>query len=77
MVLEASNAAFGLNALGGSLSVEMKNGFNYQGAELEVMGGTFGRTMGSAQYGRQIDNVGVYVAMSRAGSGHVGAERSL
>jgi iron complex outermembrane recepter protein len=64
MVLEGSNPAFGLNALGGSLSVELKNGFNYQGAELEVLGGSFGRIMGSLQYGRQIDNVGVYVAMT-------------
>src|SRR5688500_11781423 len=31
MVLESSNAAFGLNALGGSLSVELKNGFTWQG----------------------------------------------
>ena len=50
MVLEGSNPAFGLNALGGSLSVELKNGFNYQGAELEVLGGSFGRIMGSLQY---------------------------
>jgi iron complex outermembrane recepter protein len=64
MVLEGSNPAFGLNALGGSLSVELKNGFNYQGAEVEVLGGSFGRITGSLQYGRQIDNVGVYVAMT-------------
>jgi iron complex outermembrane receptor protein len=62
MVLEGSNPAFGLNALGGSLSVELKNGFTYQGTELEVLGGSFGRIMGSAQFGKQVDNVGVYVA---------------
>ena len=64
MVLEGSNPAFGLNALGGSISVEMKNGFNYQGAEMELMGGSFGRINGSLQYGRQIDNVGVYAAVT-------------
>ena len=64
MVLEGSNPAFGLNALGGSISVEMKNGFNYQGAEMELMGGSFGRINGSLQYGRRIDNVGVYAAVS-------------
>ena len=64
MVLEGSNPAFGLNALGGSISVEMKNGFNYRGAEMELMGGSFGRINGSLQYGRQIDNVGVYAAVT-------------
>ena len=54
MVLEGSNPAFGLNALGGSISVEMKNGFNYQGAEMELMGGSFGRINSSLQYGRRI-----------------------
>jgi iron complex outermembrane receptor protein len=63
-VLEGSNPAFGLNALGGSLSVELKNGFTWQGAELEVLGGSFGRVMGSAQFGKQIDNVALYVALS-------------
>ena len=38
-----SNPIFGLNALGGAISIEMKNGFNYQGRELELMGGSFGR----------------------------------
>src|SRR5262245_56756042 len=32
ITLEGSNPAFGLNALGGSIAIEMKNGFNYQGA---------------------------------------------
>jgi outer membrane receptor protein involved in Fe transport len=64
MVLEGSNPAFGLNALGGSLSVELKNGFNYQGAEMEVYGGSFGRVAGSFQFGKQIDNTAVYLALS-------------
>jgi iron complex outermembrane receptor protein len=35
------NPVFGLNAIGGALSIQMKNGFTYQGAEFEVMGGSF------------------------------------
>ena len=31
-----SNPIFGLNALGGAISIEMKNGFNYQGSEAEI-----------------------------------------
>jgi outer membrane receptor protein involved in Fe transport len=64
MVLESSNAAFGLNALGGSLSVELKNGFTWQGAELEALGGSHGRIAGSLQYGKQIENFATYVAVS-------------
>jgi outer membrane receptor protein involved in Fe transport len=64
MVLEGANPAFGLNAIGGSLSVELKNGFTWQGAEAELLGGSFGRVMGSLQFGKQIDNVAVYFALS-------------
>ncbi|MGY3468991.1 outer membrane receptor for Fe3+-dicitrate [Bradyrhizobium sp. LM6.11] len=51
-----NNPAFGLNALGGAIDLQMKNGFNYQGAEIDVMGGSFGRIQGSAQWGKQVDN---------------------
>ena len=38
-----NNPAYGLNALGGAVTVQMKDGFNYHGAEVDVMGGSFGR----------------------------------
>jgi outer membrane receptor protein involved in Fe transport len=58
-----NNPAFGLNALGGAVVVQMKDGFSYQGAELNTMGGSFGRVQGSAQWGKQIDNYAVYGAL--------------
>jgi outer membrane receptor protein involved in Fe transport len=58
-----NNPAFGLNALGGAVNVQMKNGFGYQGAEINTMGGSFGRIQSSAQYGKQIDNFSVYGAL--------------
>ena len=58
-----NNPAFGLNALGGAVNVLMKDGFNYQGAEINTMGGSFGRIQSSAQYGKQIDNWSVYGAL--------------
>ena len=58
-----NNPAFGLNALGGAVNVQMKNGFNYHGAEINTMGGSFGRIQSSAQYGKQIDNFSVYGAL--------------
>jgi iron complex outermembrane receptor protein len=58
-----NNPAFGLNALGGAVNVQMKNGFSYQGAEINTMGGSFGRIQSSGQYGKQIDNFSVYAAL--------------
>jgi outer membrane receptor protein involved in Fe transport len=58
-----NNPAFGLNALGGAVNVLMKDGFSYQGAEINTMGGSFGRIQSSAQYGKQIDNWSVYGAL--------------
>lgn len=58
-----NNPAFGLNALGGAVNVQMKDGFNYQGAEIDTMGGSFGRIQSSAQWGKQIGNVSVYGAL--------------
>jgi outer membrane receptor protein involved in Fe transport len=58
-----NNPAFGLNALGGAVSVQMKDGFGYQGAELDTMGGSYNRLQSSAQWGKQIDKFAVYGAL--------------
>jgi outer membrane receptor protein involved in Fe transport len=62
LTLEGSNPVFGLNALGGSLSIQMKNGFTFRGLEAEALGGSFGRYQGSAEYGVESGNLGFYVA---------------
>ena len=36
----SANPVFGLNALGGAVSVQLKNGFTYQGTALEAQGGS-------------------------------------
>jgi iron complex outermembrane recepter protein len=64
MNLEGSNPVFGLNALGGALNVQLKNGFTYQGGELELRGGSFGTFGGAFQYGKQSGDTAVYVAAS-------------
>ncbi|HKO70282.1 MAG TPA: TonB-dependent receptor plug domain-containing protein, partial [Bradyrhizobium sp.] len=62
-----NNPAFGLNALGGAVNLQMKDGFTYQGAEIDIMGGSFGRIQGSAQWGKQVDNKwAVYGALEGA-----------
>src|ERR1700761_3094100 len=58
-----NNPAYGLNALGGAVTVQMKDGFNYHGAEIDVMGGSFGRLQSSVQWGNQIGNWAVYGAL--------------
>ena len=60
--LEGANPVFGLNALGGSLSVELKNGFTYTGGEAIVSGGSFGRAQAQFQVGTQSRGVAAYVA---------------
>jgi len=58
----SSNPVFGLNALGGAVSLQMKTGFDFAGGEATVQGGSAGRVDGSIQYGWRRDNFGVYVA---------------
>ena len=42
-VIPGSNPVFGLNTLGGALSVYTKSGFQYPGAAIEALFGSFGR----------------------------------
>jgi iron complex outermembrane receptor protein len=46
-----SNPLFGQNSLGGSLAINMKNGFNFQDNNIEFSGGSFGRTRANAELG--------------------------
>src|SRR5262249_40647852 len=61
-----SNPVFGLNAIGGALSLQMKNGFTYQGAEVELFGGSYGRAQGSVAYGVQQGNYSAYAVLESA-----------
>jgi iron complex outermembrane receptor protein len=62
MALVPNNPVFGLNALGGAISIEMKNGFTFQGKQVELMGGSFGRFQVSAQAGFQDGNIAGYAS---------------
>jgi outer membrane receptor protein involved in Fe transport len=63
MDIISNNPAFGLNALGGAVSIQMKNGFTSPGGSLDVMGGSYGRIQSSLQWGKQVDNVAAYGAL--------------
>ncbi len=55
-----ANPLFGLNTLGGALSVEMKNGFNFEGHQVEAYGGSWGRAVTSAESGGNNGTFGYY-----------------
>ena len=61
LTLYPSNPVFGLNATGGALSFDMKNGFTYHGVESELSGGSYGRTGASVQAGGEVGNLSGYI----------------
>ncbi|MFZ3233818.1 MAG: TonB-dependent receptor, partial [Stellaceae bacterium] len=74
MNLVGSNPVFGLNALGGALAVQMKNGFTYHGAEIDALGGSFAKYQGELQSGIQVGDVAAYAALTGL---HEGGWRDL
>ncbi len=60
--VEASNPVFGLNALGGSVNVQLKNGFTFQGGDATGYGGSFDRESGILEFGRQLGDFAIYGA---------------
>jgi iron complex outermembrane recepter protein len=60
--LVSSSPLYGLNALGGAVSVTMKNGFTYDGGDLELSGGSFGQHSVVAQVGGNSGAFGAYFA---------------
>lgn len=63
-LIGGANPLFGLNTLGGALSIETKNGFTHPGRRGEVYGGSFGRVAGSAEVGDNNGTVGYYLNAS-------------
>lgn len=61
-LIPGSNPLFGLNTLGGALSLRTKNGFDDAGGEIEVSAGSFGRRNLELSYGGHKDTLGWFVA---------------
>ena len=61
--LQSNNPVFGLNALGGTATLEMKNGLDFSGLQTELSGGSFGNVTGDVEYGARFGNFGVYVGI--------------
>jgi iron complex outermembrane receptor protein len=59
-MLAGTQPVFGLNTLGGALSLRLKNGFSQQGIQLDAYGGAFGRFGTSLQAGGNDGRWGYY-----------------
>ena len=55
-----ANPLFGLNSLGGSLVIDMKDGFSSPGTSVEVSSGAFGRTTSNFEIGGNNGSFGYY-----------------
>jgi outer membrane receptor protein involved in Fe transport len=60
-LMPGSNPVFGLNTLGGALSVNTKSGSSYPGLFAEVMAGSWGRRGFNAGYGGENGNIDYFV----------------
>ncbi len=61
VLIPGSNPVFGLNTLGGSLSVNTKSGRNYPGGAATLLGGSWDTYSGNVEYGGVKDNFDYYI----------------
>lgn len=64
-LVSGANPLYGLNSLGGALSIRMKDGFSYEGHSAEASGGSFGRYQVTAETGGNNGEFGYYLNYSR------------
>lgn len=62
--LEGANPVFGLNALGGAISVDLKTGRDFQGVGAEASVGRYGRRSLAAEAGTKHGGLSAYLAAS-------------
>lgn len=63
IIVTSNNPVYGLNALGGAINVITKDGFSFEGVEIDGRLGSFGYKSGSVQVGHQVNNRwGAYLA---------------
>jgi outer membrane receptor protein involved in Fe transport len=57
-----ANPVYGLNALGGAVGITMRDGFNFQGVEIDSRFGSFGHAQGSLAVGARSGAWGAFIA---------------
>ena len=70
-LIGGANPLFGLNTLGGALSVAMKNGFNFSGHNLAFSGGSWDRKTVDFESGGNNEEFGYYVNFHHFEGGRV------
>lgn len=63
-LIPGSNPMFGLNTLGGALTMRTKSGEHFPGSEIELSGGSFGHLGINAEHGGNKDDRSWYIAAS-------------
>lgn len=63
-LIPGSNPLFGLNTLGGTLSIRTKDGFAHPGAAIEASTGSFGRREIEAEFGGKRGEFGLFASAS-------------
>ena len=63
-LIGGANPLFGLNTLGGAISITTKNGFTNPGHSAELSGGSFGRIMTTAETGGNNGTLGYYATVN-------------
>ena len=63
ITIVGANPVFGLNALGGAVTVLMRDGFNFQGTEIDVRAGSFGRVQGELASGQRSGTWGAFLSL--------------
>jgi len=61
-LIPGTNPVFGLNALGGVLSLTTKSGFQYPGSSVSVSGGSWGRKNVEFEYGTGFESADLFLA---------------
>jgi iron complex outermembrane receptor protein len=61
--LQSNNPVFGLNTLAGAVTLAMKSGLTFQGADAQLSGGSFGNITGSAEIGGRDGKLGFYLGI--------------
>ena len=63
VTVQSNNPVFGLNTMGGVVTLAMKSGLDNQGLDAELSGGSFGNVTGNAGFGAKFGDFGVYLAL--------------
>ena len=60
-IFSGGDPIFGQNAIGGAISMQMKNGFDFDWGNIQASGGSHGRTNEVVEYGNSYGNYAAYI----------------